>query len=274
MGARPVPSRPRSTTASLALTSHLPQALSVALGALLASTARRPPLPELCGPGMRSMLRLARSDWPLWEPIVAATRRRGRLRALRGLRRGLRQAHRRRTRGRDATRTFAAQAFDGAARTVRAARSPPMSDVDGATHAPACAARRRRAPSPPRSRRSAPDRRVRAARSSSSRARRDARSPATGRVTCRSSSRRTARSTSEGRQVDESRPTTRPPSRSPTARSTSRRRNGGKPIAAFYTFSSSSAAPARRRRGRLRHERPSTCAIDSRRQVRGCEEQA
>jgi prephenate dehydrogenase len=57
----------------VALTSHLPQALSVALGAQLAATGRADPRAyALCGPGMASMLRLARSPAPLWSAIFAA----------------------------------------------------------------------------------------------------------------------------------------------------------------------------------------------------------
>ena len=57
----------------VALTSHLPQALAVALGTRLsvagAADARAF---DLCGPGMASMLRLARSPVDLWSAIFAA----------------------------------------------------------------------------------------------------------------------------------------------------------------------------------------------------------
>jgi prephenate dehydrogenase len=57
----------------VALTSHLPQALAVALGAQLAEAGRHDPRAyALCGPGMASMLRLARSPAPLWGAIFAA----------------------------------------------------------------------------------------------------------------------------------------------------------------------------------------------------------
>jgi prephenate dehydrogenase len=57
----------------VALTSHLPQSVAVALGAHLAAAAAGDArATALCGPGMRSMLRLARSPLALWEPILRA----------------------------------------------------------------------------------------------------------------------------------------------------------------------------------------------------------
>jgi prephenate dehydrogenase len=56
----------------VALTSHLPQALSVILGAELGAAADDRRVLDLCGPGIRSMLRLARSPQTVWSPIVAA----------------------------------------------------------------------------------------------------------------------------------------------------------------------------------------------------------
>ena len=57
----------------VALTSHLPQALAVALGARLsAAGAADGRAFDLCGPGMASMLRLARSPVDLWSAIFAA----------------------------------------------------------------------------------------------------------------------------------------------------------------------------------------------------------
>jgi prephenate dehydrogenase len=57
----------------VALTSHLPQSVAVALGAQVAAAAAADPrAAALCGPGMRSMLRLARSPLALWEPIMRA----------------------------------------------------------------------------------------------------------------------------------------------------------------------------------------------------------
>jgi prephenate dehydrogenase len=57
----------------VALTSHLPQSVAVALGAQVAAAAAGDPrATALCGPGMRSMLRLARSPRELWDPILRA----------------------------------------------------------------------------------------------------------------------------------------------------------------------------------------------------------
>jgi prephenate dehydrogenase len=73
MGAVPLEIDPGEHDAIVALTSHLPQALSVLLGAALASAIRADRrVFDLCGPGMLSMLRLARSPESMWEPIVAA----------------------------------------------------------------------------------------------------------------------------------------------------------------------------------------------------------
>ncbi len=73
MGALPLEIEAGDHDEIVALTSHLPQTLSVLLGDHLARAAqadRR--VLELCGPGMRSMLRLARSSPSMWSPIVAA----------------------------------------------------------------------------------------------------------------------------------------------------------------------------------------------------------
>lgn len=57
----------------VAVSSHLPQLVSVALGAELAAAGDADPrVYELCGPGMESMLRLAHSDAALWAPIAGA----------------------------------------------------------------------------------------------------------------------------------------------------------------------------------------------------------
>jgi prephenate dehydrogenase len=57
----------------VAISSHLPQLLSVALGAELAAAGDADPrVYDLCGPGMESMLRLAHSDPALWAPIAGA----------------------------------------------------------------------------------------------------------------------------------------------------------------------------------------------------------
>jgi prephenate dehydrogenase len=73
LGARPLAIDAADHDRLVAVSSHLPQMLSVALGARLAAAgdvdAR---VYDLCGPGMASMLRLARSDAALWGPIAQA----------------------------------------------------------------------------------------------------------------------------------------------------------------------------------------------------------
>lgn len=72
MGARPIAIAAPEHDRLVALTSHLPQSASVALASLLADAIGTEPLAAaLCGPGMRSMLRLARSPETLWSAIVA-----------------------------------------------------------------------------------------------------------------------------------------------------------------------------------------------------------
>ncbi|GAC1299585.1 MAG: hypothetical protein NVSMB19_04150 [Vulcanimicrobiaceae bacterium] len=56
----------------VALTSHLPQLVSVALGARLAPALGDATVEALCGSGVRSMLRLGASSWPVWRAIIAA----------------------------------------------------------------------------------------------------------------------------------------------------------------------------------------------------------
>jgi len=76
MGARPFPIDGELHDEIVALTSHLPQTLSVLLGRQLAEAARTDAnVLALAGPGMLSMLRLARSPETVWEPIVAANAR-------------------------------------------------------------------------------------------------------------------------------------------------------------------------------------------------------
>ncbi len=73
LGARVVELGPVDHDRLVALTSHVPQALAVALGAQLAAAAARDPRAyAVCGPGMASMLRLARSPAELWATIFAA----------------------------------------------------------------------------------------------------------------------------------------------------------------------------------------------------------
>ncbi len=73
LGARAVAVTPADHDRLVALTSHLPQALAVALGARLAAAgALDAQAYELCGPGIRSMLRLAHSPADVWSAIFAA----------------------------------------------------------------------------------------------------------------------------------------------------------------------------------------------------------
>jgi prephenate dehydrogenase len=72
LGARPFVIGSAEHDRTIALTSHLPQLLSVALGARLAERLDEPGTLELCGTGMRSLLRLAGSSWPLWRAVFGA----------------------------------------------------------------------------------------------------------------------------------------------------------------------------------------------------------
>ncbi len=73
MGARGLEIAAARHDAIVAVSSHLPQVLSVTLGAELAAARQNDELvTNLCGPGMMSMLRLARSPATTWRPIVAA----------------------------------------------------------------------------------------------------------------------------------------------------------------------------------------------------------
>jgi prephenate dehydrogenase len=73
LGARPLVVAAGEHDRLVAISSHLPQVLSVALGARLAAAGDADArVYDLCGPGMLSMLRLARSDAALWGPIAQA----------------------------------------------------------------------------------------------------------------------------------------------------------------------------------------------------------
>ena len=73
LGARPLIIDAGEHDRLVAISSHLPQVLSVALGAGLAGTGDADTrVYDLCGPGMRSMLRLAASDARMWAPIAQA----------------------------------------------------------------------------------------------------------------------------------------------------------------------------------------------------------
>lgn len=72
MGARPYALANEEHDRIIALTSHLPQVLAVVLGARLGPELERPDVVALCGTGIRSMLRLGESAWPIWRAIVEA----------------------------------------------------------------------------------------------------------------------------------------------------------------------------------------------------------
>jgi len=59
----------------VALTSHLPQLVSVALGGHLEPRLQQGAVSALCGTGISSMLRLGASAWTMWRPILAANAR-------------------------------------------------------------------------------------------------------------------------------------------------------------------------------------------------------
>jgi prephenate dehydrogenase len=73
LGARPLIVTAADHDRLVAISSHLPQLLSVALGAELAAAGDADGrVYDLCGPGMQSMLRLAHSDAALWAGIAQA----------------------------------------------------------------------------------------------------------------------------------------------------------------------------------------------------------
>jgi prephenate dehydrogenase len=71
LGARPFRVAAARHDALVAATSHLPQMIATALGERLAARLEEPDLASLCGPGMRSSLRLAGSPWSTWDDILA-----------------------------------------------------------------------------------------------------------------------------------------------------------------------------------------------------------
>ena len=72
LGARPFAIGSAEHDRTIALTSHLPQILSVALGSALEERLDELQVRELCGTGMRSMLRLSDSSWAMWRAVLAA----------------------------------------------------------------------------------------------------------------------------------------------------------------------------------------------------------
>ena len=75
MGARAMPIDSTEHDRVVALTSHLPQVVAVALGARLGSRLDEPGVGALCGTGMTSMLRLGSSAWHVWRSILLANGR-------------------------------------------------------------------------------------------------------------------------------------------------------------------------------------------------------
>ena len=71
MGSRPIALDAETHDRLAALTSHLPQVVSVALATRLAGSLDDDTL-ALCGSGLRSMTRLGASSWEMWEGILHA----------------------------------------------------------------------------------------------------------------------------------------------------------------------------------------------------------
>ena len=72
LGATPFPVDAAEHDLIVALTSHLPQLVSVALGAQLAAPLEREAVRALSGTGLAAMLRLGASAWPIWRAILSA----------------------------------------------------------------------------------------------------------------------------------------------------------------------------------------------------------
>lgn len=74
IGARPLWIGAAEHDRSVAMTSHLPQLVSTALGAALARSIDPGAARQRCGQGLPDMLRLAESDWALWRDILVSNR--------------------------------------------------------------------------------------------------------------------------------------------------------------------------------------------------------
>jgi prephenate dehydrogenase len=72
LGARPFLVEAAAHDAAVAATSHLPQVLATALAQRLGERLDEPGLADLCGPGVRTSLRLAASPWATWGDILEA----------------------------------------------------------------------------------------------------------------------------------------------------------------------------------------------------------
>ena len=75
LGARPIAIACDEHDRVVALTSHLPQVLAVALGARLNDHLDDARVADLCGTGIASMLRLGGSSWRVWEAILSTNAR-------------------------------------------------------------------------------------------------------------------------------------------------------------------------------------------------------
>lgn len=74
IGSRPLWIEAAEHDRSVAMTSHLPQLVSTALGAALARSIEPEAARQRCGQGLPDMLRLAESDWALWRDILVSNR--------------------------------------------------------------------------------------------------------------------------------------------------------------------------------------------------------
>lgn len=74
IGSRPLWIEAAEHDRSVAMTSHLPQLVSTALGAALARSIDPKAAKQRCGQGLPDMLRLAESDWALWRDILVSNR--------------------------------------------------------------------------------------------------------------------------------------------------------------------------------------------------------
>ncbi len=72
LGGSPLAVSPDDHDRIVALTSHLPQIVAVALAERLALGTQSTAALDLCGPGIRSMTRLGVSAWSMWRDVLAA----------------------------------------------------------------------------------------------------------------------------------------------------------------------------------------------------------
>ena len=74
IGSRVVVMSAEEHDATVAATSHLPQLVSTCLASELAGSLATPEQLAAAGPGLRSMTRLARSSFDIWDDILATNR--------------------------------------------------------------------------------------------------------------------------------------------------------------------------------------------------------